>query len=550
MNKKIYKSKCIFTSETAKPMEGAVVIEGDTILYAGELEGAKQYETDAEIIDVGNRTITPGFIDCHTHAYCGAKMSVLTSFQIPPDLKGEKAIEAVKKFVSETDIEKGEAYLVFDYDKVRVGMLSKYKLDEIFGREIPIVFEDTSLHGAAFSSKALELLGFHEGDAVPEGTKLEYEEDGSVGYITETLFFNLHNKLLLADEKKKPEKADDVIEFTEQYFNSNGITAVVDMLPTGRGTGEIWNEKRYLEREKEGSLNLRIGVCTDLLAPQEETKRRHEKLNGDFVFHCGVKGFADGGFIESTAWMSIPYEKGHSKGSCGRPVNDMQLYREQIKLANELGVPVRIHAEGDRAVSEVIAMYAECGKPDILNQIEHATSMTDDVIRQIKEHTKNYKLAINMQPAFLFNETASEDKFPVDCGIEFYNQTCQRTRCAINAGAMVSLCSSDFPATMPTISQHIRAAVNRMSDVEELEWYGKGYTPYEAVSLPEAIIAGTNHAAISIGKENCLGMLKKGFKADIAIFNQNLFEIDRSEYRDIAIYETIVDGKVVYQKEE
>lgn len=547
MKKTTYLSNCIFTAETARPIEGAIVTEGNKIIYVGDKEGAAEYKEDSETIDLGNRTVTPGFIDCHTHAYAGSKMSLIKSYQIPPDLKGQEAIDAVLKFVSETELNKNEIYLVFDYDKVRVGKLSKYQLDEIFGADTPIVFEDTSLHGGGFSSKALEILGFSENDYVPEGTKIEQEEDGTVGYISETLFFKLHQKLLMLNEINKPEEADRTIAYIENYFNSNGYTAVVDMLPLGQG-GEVWNEKRYLERQEEGSLNLRVGVCTDLLDSPEIMLHRKSTLNGDFVFHCGVKGFADGGFIESTAWISKPYESGHNKDTYGAPTNDMDLYRKQIKIANDLGISVRIHAEGDRAISEVIDMYEEYGNKNVFNHIEHATSMTDDVIRKIKEHTKEHKLGINMQPAFLYNETASEDKFPVDCGIVFYNQTCQRSRCAIDAGAKLTVCSSDYPAVQPTISQHIRAAVNRMSDAEELQWYKRGFTPYEALTLPETIIYATRGAADVIGKSDCLGMLKVGYKADMTIFDQNLFELNRDEYNTIDVYKTIVDGRVVYSK--
>lgn len=547
MKKTVYLSNCIFTAESARPMSGAIVTEGNKIIYVGDKEGTEIYKKDSEVIDLGNRTVTPGFIDCHTHAYAGSKMSLIKSYQIPPELKGQKAIDAVLQFVSETELQENELYLVFDYDKVRVGKLFKYQLDEIFGKDTPIVFEDTSLHGGGFSSKALEVLGFSENAPVPEGTKIEYEEDGTVGYISETLFFRLHQKLLMLNEINRPEEADRTIGYVENYFNSNGYTTVVDMLPLGQG-GEIWNEKRYLERQEEGTLNLRVGVCTDLMDSPETMSRRRDKLNGDFVFHCGVKGFADGGFIESTAWMSRPYESGHNKGTCGAPTNDMNLYRKQIKSANDLGISVRIHAEGDRAVSEVIDMYEECGNTNVFNHIEHATSMTDDVIRKIREHTRKHKLGINMQPAFLYNETATEDKFPVDCGIDFYNQTCQRARCAIDAGAKVTVCSSDYPAVQPTIGEHLRAAVNRMSDVKELPWYPKGFTPYEALTLPEAIIGATRGAADVIGKSDSLGLLKAGYKADMTIFDQNLFELDRIDYNLIDVYKTIVDGRVVYSK--
>lgn len=46
-----------------------------------------------------------------------------------------------------------------------------------------------------------------------------------------------------------------------------------------------------------------------------------------------------------------------------------------------------------------------------------------------------------------------------------------------------------------------------------------------------------------------MGVLKKGYKADLTVFDCNLIEMDRSEYKDITIYKTIVNGEPVYEKE-
>lgn len=63
-------------------------------------------------------------------------------------------------------------------------------------------------------------------------------------------------------------------------------------------------------------------------------------------------------------------------------------------------------------------------------------------------HKKKHPLIFNMQPVFLYMEAPTEEH-PVDVGNEFYNKTAVRVRSAMNAGAMVSLGSADFPATFP-----------------------------------------------------------------------------------------------------
>ena len=64
----ILKSSCIFNSIDDEPAEGAVLVRGNRI--AGVYSGSELDDLDigdAEVIDFGDRTIMPGFIDSHTH---------------------------------------------------------------------------------------------------------------------------------------------------------------------------------------------------------------------------------------------------------------------------------------------------------------------------------------------------------------------------------------------------------------------------------------------------------------------------------------------------
>ena len=68
MKKILLKGRMIDAVSDAAIEDGAVLIEGDKILYAGEASLCP--ETDAEVISAGEGTILPGFIDVHAHL-CG-----------------------------------------------------------------------------------------------------------------------------------------------------------------------------------------------------------------------------------------------------------------------------------------------------------------------------------------------------------------------------------------------------------------------------------------------------------------------------------------------
>lgn len=75
------------------PVENAeVIIDGDRIVYAGPCRAAYLASTATEV-DLGGKTIMPGFIDCHVH--------LVTSLEVPPAKRAakfdsEKALEAAK----------------------------------------------------------------------------------------------------------------------------------------------------------------------------------------------------------------------------------------------------------------------------------------------------------------------------------------------------------------------------------------------------------------------------------------------------------------------
>ena len=71
----LFKNVTVATMTSERPYglvdHGAVVIEGDRILWAGELDALPQEFHSHETHDFGGRLMTPALIDCHTHIVHG-----------------------------------------------------------------------------------------------------------------------------------------------------------------------------------------------------------------------------------------------------------------------------------------------------------------------------------------------------------------------------------------------------------------------------------------------------------------------------------------------
>ena len=73
--------------------------------------------------------------------------------------------------------------------------------------------------------------------------------------------------------------------------------------------------------------------------------------------------------------------------------------------------------------------------------------------------------------------------------------------------------------------------------------------PDEAITLEEAIYINTLGGAEVLGVEDILGSISVGKFADMIILDQNLFEIDVMNIFGTQVMQTIVGGKLVYDRE-
>ncbi len=545
MGRKAYLSSSIFTAEGSEPISGAVVMNNDIIEYVGPKEDIPFDNETIEIEDLGDKTIIPGLIDIHTHSYPGIMMEQVTSCFLSPEYTHDELVQEMTKFIEDNPEPINGIYNFFDYNFDNSGRLNVSDLDALFG-DVPIMLVDHSLHGGTFSTAALKMLGYDPEAPLPEGSEVVYEEDGSVGYFIETIFFILHVRALTLGGD---DDADKAIDEVQRRFNAAGFTTIGEMRPLGSTPDYIWPQSRYLEREAEGSLTLRIGLCTSLAIDKSFWEKDIATFHGDYLFFNALKGFMDGGYINSTAWTTAEYIYGANKGKHPGCVNDIDFYSRKIKEANDMGIGVRVHAEGDLAIEKAIEMYRLSDNKTAINHIEHATCMTDRTLQMIKDYVDSgRRLAINFQPIFLYQE-APTDEQPVGCGNEFYNANAVRVKDAMETGAIVTVGSTDFPVEQPDAARHIRVAVNRLSD-EEGPFFGKGYTIHQAITLPEALKGNTINAATALGREEDLGLIKTGYKADITVFGQDIFALKPEDYKEIKVYKTICNGKEVYVNEQ
>jgi predicted amidohydrolase YtcJ len=104
--------------------------------------------------------------------------------------------------------------------------------------------------------------------------------------------------------------------------------------------------------------------------------------------------------------------------------------------------------------------------------------------------------------------------------------------------------SHDAPVSpQPFVLALVDAGVNRRTPSGQVIGPAERVTPYQA------LLAVTAHAAWQIKEERSKGTLAVGKLADLVILERNPLQVDPTTIKDIAVLETIKEGRTIYRRD-
>lgn len=180
----------IITLEEIQPRADAVVIRGDRIAYVGDrVEAFSQASEDAEAINLGGKTLIPGFNDNHIHTLA------MGSFFSQPKLHGldvEQIIAYLRDYYGEA--KPGDLLYALGWDYPDCPNPHRSILDEAFP-ENPVVLIQFSGHGMWLNSRALRLFRIDRKTPDPPGGKILRDERGDpTGVLRDAATRAIHQK--------------------------------------------------------------------------------------------------------------------------------------------------------------------------------------------------------------------------------------------------------------------------------------------------------------------------------------------------------------------
>jgi len=515
----------VYTSNPTQAKAQAVAISNGRIVAVGSdsdilnLAGSSTHK-----IDLGGKTITPGFIDAHSHP---ASSGLSHLRKVDCDLRSIKAIQDAIKIKAEKTVP-DDWVRGFKYDDTKTTegrYINRYDLDEVTTAH-PIIIVHRGGHTAYVNSKALELGAITKDTPDPEGGQIVRGDNGEpTGLLKETAT-NLVEKFIV--DKDTPEDRQAGVKLITQMMAKSGVTSVTDAY------GSPLSLQAYRDAYNAGESSARIYCMIGYFAIDEMIAGGAKTGDGnDWVRIGGMKLTCDGSISERTARLSEPY--------VGRPddygiivMDEDQLYDYAIK-AHKADWQIGIHANGDVGIDKALKVYeriqSEHPRNDPRFRLEHCTVINDDLIRRMK--------ALNAIPNPFSTYVYFHGEKMINYGKERL-ESMFAVRSFLDAGIKVTQ-TSDYP---PGPFEPMMAV---QSSVTRTDMSGNVWGPSQKITVDEAIKVGTINGAYASYEEEIKGSLETGKLADLVVLENDPSKVDPGAIINIKIERTMVDGKWVYE---
>jgi predicted amidohydrolase YtcJ len=514
----------VITVDPGQPAAEAIAVSNGRILAVGasadmlRLAGAQTVK-----IDVGGKTILPGFIDAHSHP---ASSGLAHLRNVDTDLR---SIEAIKEVIHERAkiTPKGEWILGFKYDdtKTREGrIINRYDLDEA-APDHPVIITHRGGHSSYVNSMALERAGYSDSSPDPKGGKLGRENGELNGQLLETavgpIWEQIPNSFTRADHQEG-------VRLITEMMSKSGVTSVTDAY------GDATYLSAYQDALQADELSMRI-YC---MITYREIENMIEAglqtgFGNEWVRLGGMKITLDGSISERTARLSQPY--------MGRPedygiivMDEEEIYPYALE-AHLNDWQIGVHANGDVAIDKTLNIYERLQKEhprkDPRFRLEHCTVINPDLVRRIK--------ALEAIPnPFSTYVYFHGEKMKEYGAARLENMFALRS--FLDAGIKVTQ-TSDYP---PGPFEPMMAL---QSSVTRTDMSGNLWGPSQRITVEEAIKIGTMHGAYASYEEDIKGSITPGKLADLVVLDKDPHQVDPYEIIDIPIERTMVGGKWVYE---
>lgn len=523
----------IYTADDGVEQVEIVAVTDGVIVYAGDLDEAPEhlFGDTTGMIDLDGAAMYPGFTDAHVHVIgLGARERLL-------NLEGTQSIEDLQARVADAAAElpegsvlQGRGWIETHWPEGRFP--TRQDLDAV-APDIAVFLTRADGHALVANSLALERAGINADSVAPEGGDILRDADGEpTGMLIDTAMYPVS---ALGGSFTGQDRADVYLEgaWSAARYGWTG----------GHDMSVPWADVTMIEGLSEDlPIRVYISANPDGLAPLA--------ANGPVVsdnrrvIARAVKMYMDGALGSRGAALLEPYSDDPANSGLVLSREDETL--SAMVLALENGIQLNIHAIGDRGNRMLLDWIEEAqnatpaGEDAAANarwRNEHAQIVSPDDIPRFAE----LGVIPSMQPSHAIGDLFfAPDRLGPDRLDGAY-----AWRDLIDSGVVIAG-GSDAPVERgdPRIEFYAAVARRALDGTQTEDW-----RPDQAVTRAEALRMFTAWPAYASFREDELGRIVEGLRADFTVFSDDIMTIPEADILTVEPVMTVVDGEIIWRAE-
>lgn len=511
----------------------AVVARDGRVVYVGTRAGARRrIARDAQVINLRGATLFPGFTDAHAHLRGIGERELILNLEGSASVAD--VVERVRaRLTAESDSGSpliGRGWIETHWPERR--FLTRQDLDGV-APDRPVALVRADGHALVANSAALRAAGIDRNTVAPDGGEILKDAAGEPTGILVDAAMGLLGELGARDAPGLLQRA---LAEGFRVYASYGWTGLHNM-------SVAWDEVQALEAAAAtGAVPIRVyNSVTPEAAPALFESGPRSVADGRVITRA-IKLYADGALGSRGAALFEPYAD--APGSTGLVRTSAQAVAPLYERALREGLQIATHAIGDRGNSLVLDWYADAFARVPASErriteprwrVEHAQVVAPrDIPRFIA-----LDVIPSMQPSHAIGDLHFAPSRLGDARLD----GAYAWKSFIEAGAIVPG-GSDAPVERgdPLIEFYAATARKDLSGFSGADW-----RPEEAVDRATALKMFTLWPAIASFREDELGVIAPGMRADFTAFTVDLLTAPIDDVPRAKAVLTVVDGEIVYE---
>lgn len=519
----VYRNGAIYTVNDQQPWAQAIAVKDKRIIYVGDNTSVKNYiGKRTNVTDLKGSMVMPGIHDAHTHLlWAGQRKKYWCN--LPAGPMGDPFFSKLKECASELESSEWLVAGLFFSEQFPDSKPDRAYLDTLFP-DIPVFIHEGSLHNALVNSKALELSGIDESTLSPFGGELVKDSNGRLtGELIETATGLVTKNIPLYS----PEENRMALERAIEICNENGITSVQDAS----------TDREFLELTSamDTGPGLSLNVAAHLIWGSPKFNRvsaeeveiliaERDRYDSEHVDVNNIKMWIDG-TPTAPYFTNSDIDQKTGEPEFERILIAPSILNDAVTRFDKMGMKVKLHASGQGAVHVALDAIEQAKRLNPNSNIVHDLGHTNLVLESDMTRMRVLNVIGEVSPSVwhLYGSTLGDPP-----------QSAWSFRTLLNKGIMLTVGTdwvvSDTPNMFPALQ-------------------GMLFHGDESIDLISAIRALTINGAIATGRGKESGTIEVGKFANLAVLDQNLFDIELNQIGETKVNMTIFEGSVVYKAE-